>query len=479
MGTLTATTLEGETTGLPAAAVEELADRALGPVVTPDHPGYEEARNVWNGMIDRRPAVVVRCAGTADVIRAVRFAREHDLLLAVRGGGHNVAGTGTCDGGLVVDLSAMRGVRVDPEGRTARVQGGATWRDVDHETQAYGLATPGGVYSKTGVAGLTLGGGLGWLRRKHGLACDNLVSADVVTPDGERVRASETEHPDLLWALRGGGGNFGVVTSFEFRLHEVGPEVMFAAVMYPAGRAADLLPVWRDFMEGAPDEVSGEAAFWTVPGMEAFPPEARGRDVLVVAALHCGDPRDGEQVLRPLRELAEPVLDMSAVAPYEEVQTTFDPFFPAGEQRYYWKSLRLDRLDDDVVGAIVEHASARPSPDTLVPIWHHGGAMRRVGPGETAFGDRSAPYLLSLDSTWTDPAADEENVAWTRAVWEDMQRFSTGGTYLNFPGLGEEGERLVRGAYGANFERLARVKAEYDPDNVLRVNQNVRPAADG
>jgi FAD/FMN-containing dehydrogenase len=476
MNSLTVATLEVEPVRLSAETVRELSDRVLGPVVTPDQSGYREARRVWNGMIDERPGLVVRCRGAADVIRAVRFAREHELLVAVRGGGHNVAGTGTCDGGLVIDLSPMRSVRVDPQDRTVRAQGGATWRDVDHETQAFGLATPGGVVSETGIAGFTLGGGLGWLRRKYGLTCDNLIAADVVTADGELVRTSETERPDLFWALRGGGGNFGIVTSLEYRLHEVGPEVMFAAVMYPFEQAGELLPAWRDFVEEAPEEVSAEALFWTVPDVDTFPEEARGRKVFIVAALHCGDWREGERVLKPLRELDEPVLDLSAVAPYEEVQTMFDPFFPAGEKRYYWKSLRLERLDDDVIAAIVDHAASRPSPDTIVPIWHHGGAMSRVGPAETAFGDRSAPYLLSLDSTWTDSDDDQANVEWTREVWRDMQRFSTRGSYLNFPGMGEEGERLVRDAYGANYERLTRVKAEYDPDNFFRVNQNIEPA---
>lgn len=453
------------------------ADRLQGPLLQPTSDGYDDARRVWNGMIDKRPALIARCAGVADVVEAVNFCREHEVLLAVRGGGHNVAGTATCDGGLVLDLSSMRGVHVDPQARTARVEGGATFRDLDRETQIFNLATPGGVVSTTGVAGLTLGGGLGWLRRKYGLTADNLLSADVVKADGEIVRASEIEHPDLFWALRGGGGNFGVVTSFEFRLHEVGPRVMFAAVMYPFERAHELLPKWRDFMSEAPEEVSAEALFWTVPEVDAFPDEAHARPVFVVAALHCGDWKEGERILQPLREFAEPILDLSTVAPYEEIQTLFDPFFPAGEQRYYWKSLRLDGLDDDVMNAIIEHAATRPSSKTIIPIWHHGGAMSQIGPEESAFGDRSAPYLLSLDSTWKDPADDEENVEWTRDVWNDMQRFSTGGMYLNFPGMGEEGDRLVRSAYGANYERLARIKARYDPDNVFRMNENIEPAS--
>ena len=408
MDSVAVTTREREQSTLSADALEGLRQRLHGPLLTPDRPGYEDARQVWNGMIDREPGLVARCTGTADVIEAVRYARQRDLLVAVQGGGHNVAGTGTCDGGILIDLSMMRGIRVDPENRTARVQAGATWRELDHETQAFGLATPGGIISTTGVAGLTLGGGIGWLRRKHGLTCDNLVSADVVTADGELLRASEDRNPDLFWALRGGGGNFGVVTSFEFRLHEVGPEVMFAVTMYPAARARELLPVWRDFMDDVPEEVSGEALFWTIPHVEAFPEEARGQEVFMVAALHCGDPEEGERTLRPLRQLADPVLDLSAVQPFEDVQTAFDPFFPAGERRYYWKSLRLDRLDEEVIDAVVDHGTSRPSPDTVVPIWHHGGAMSRVEPGATAFAvtPRGAiSFAIDLVRAMTPPLA--------------------------------------------------------------------------
>ena len=476
MNALSATALDEPDVTLDADAVEGLAARLRGSLLTEGDAGYDDARTIWNGMIDERPALIARCSGTADVLHAVRFARENELLTAVRGGGHNVAGHAVCDGGLMIDLSAMNGVRVDPAERTVRVEGGATWGDVDHETQVHGLATPGGVVSTTGVAGLTLGGGMGWLRRKHGLACDNLVSADVVTADGELVTASAAEHPDLLWGLKGGGGNFGVVTSFEFELHEVGPEVAFAAVMYPMKEAAELFPAWRDFMASAPEAITSQAILWTVPEHEAFPEAARGRDVFVTGALYAGDPDKGERALRPLRELSDPVLDMSGVVPYTFVQTSFDRFYPAGEGRYYWKSTDLDRLDGDVVEALVRHGRERPSPRTHLIIWHQGGAMERVPADATAFGDRSAPYTLTIDSTWFDAARDEENVSWTRAVWEDLQRFSTGGLYLNFPGLGEEGEELVRSAYGAGYERLVRLKREWDPDNLFRMNQNIEPS---
>jgi len=457
--------------------VEALDEHLRGPLLQEGDDGYDAARQVWNGMIDKRPALIARCTGTADVMDAIRFAREHDLLVAVRGGGHNVSGNAVCEGGLMVDLSPMNGVHVDPEALVARVEGGATWGNVDRETQAFGLATPGGVVSTTGVAGLTLGGGLGWLRRKYGLSCDNLRSADVVTAAGERVTASADENSDLFWGLRGGGGNFGVVTSFEFELHEVGPEVMFAAVMYPMEEAGRLLPAWRDFMAGAPEEVSSQAMLWTVPEMEGLPEEAQGRPVCMMGALYSGDPEEGRQVLAPLRELSDPVLDMSSVMPYTAVQTSQDHFYPESELQYYWKSTELERLDDEVIDALLDHAAERPSPRTHLIVWHQGGAMRRVGPDETAFGDRSAPYLLTLDSTWFDPARTEENVAWTREVWEDMQRFSGGGLYLNIAGMSEDGEDLVRSAYGSTYDRLVELKNRWDPDNLFRMNQNIEPTA--
>ena len=459
---------------LAGRAVQRLAGRFGGALLQPGDAGYDAARRVWNGLIDRRPALIARCTSIEDVRQAVAFAREHELDIAVRGGGHNVAGHAVCDDGLVIDLSPMRGIHVDPEKQRARAEGGTTWADLDAATEPFGLATPGGVVSTTGIAGLTLGGGIGWLRRKYGLSCDNLLAADVVTADGGLVRAGETENADLLWGLRGGGGNFGIVTAFEYRLHAVGPTVAFAGTMYPAEEAAALLPRWRDFMDAAPDEISSHALFWTVPAGAAFPPALHGRAVVIVVALYSGDWQTGERHLKPLRTLGTPLLDMSRPRPYVEVQTLFDAFFPPG-WFYYWKSLRLARLDADVIDAVIGHAAARPSPHTLIPIWHHGGAMARPAPEATAFGDRSASFLLSLDTTWTDPRATDENIAWTRAAWHDLQRFSTGGLYLNFPGMGEDNESLVRGAYGTNYDRLARLKQTYDPDNVFHCNQNIVP----
>jgi FAD/FMN-containing dehydrogenase len=445
--------------------------------LTPDDPGYDEARAVRNGLIDRRPALIIRCNGAADVVAAVNFARDRGLLVSVRGGGHNVAGNAVNDGGLVIDLSAMRGVWVDPEARTVRVQGGATWGDVDRETQLYGLATPGGVISTTGVAGLTLHGGWGWLRRKYGYSVDNLLAVDIVTADGQPRRASETENPDLFWAVRGAGSNFGVVTSFEFRLHPLGPMVALAAPFYALEDAEQVLPAWRDFMAASSEDVASNALFWGIPAVEAFPAELHGRAVLILATMYAGDATEGEQVLQPLRELATPLLDLSGTMPYATLQSAFDPFFPKG-WLYYWKSLYLDRLDEEVVPAIVRYAAERPTPNALMALWNlGGGAARRVGAEATAFGSREAPYLLSFDTTWTDPADTERNIAWTRTAWADMRRFGGGGLYLNFAGFGEEKEALVRASYGPNYERLATLKAQYDPHNLFRMNQNIQPMA--
>jgi FAD/FMN-containing dehydrogenase len=456
----------------PAAA---LAEHVTGEVITPEHPEYEPARRVWNAMIDKRPAVIARCASAEDVAAAVRFATERGLRLAVRGGGHNVAGTASVDGGLVIDLSAMRGVRIDPSAGTVHVQGGATWADVDRVTAPLGLATPGGVVSETGVAGLALSGGVSHQRRRDGMTVDNLVSAEVVLADGRRVRASADENADLHWALRGGGGNFGVVTSFELRLHELGPEVFGVNVAYPIEDASRVLSGWRDAVAGAPDELSTAGLIWSLPVDPALPAELHGAPYVGVAGMWAGDPDEGERASQALRELATPLLDMSGRVPYLEFQQSLDPFFPAGVRRY-WKALYLDGYPDAAVDLTVGWSKVRPSADTLVIVRHCGGAMARVGADETAFGDRSSEWMLSIDSSWHDPAEDEANVEYTRAFWDAAAAFSDGKTYFNFPGLFEEGEDAVRASYGDNHSRLARIKAAYDPDNRFRPGQNIRPA---
>ncbi|MBA3414874.1 MAG: FAD-binding oxidoreductase [Chloroflexia bacterium] len=458
-------------------AIEALRADFRGELVAPGSPGYEETRHVRNGLIDRHPVLIARCSGTADVVAAVNFACEHDLLVSVRGGGHNVAGTATNDGGIVIDLAPMRGVRVDPAARTVRVQGGATWGDVDRETQLFDLATPGGNVSTTGVGGLTLHGGWGWLRRKYGYSIDNLLSVDIVTADGQVRIASETENPDLFWAVRGAGSNFGVVTSFEFRLHEVGPLVAVASPFYALEDAERVLPAWRDYLSTAPDEVSSNLLLWSIPAVESFPTELHNLAVVILAAVYAGPAEEGEEVLRPLRELATPLLDLSGQWLYTALQGGFDPLFPAG-RLYYWKSLYLNDFDDETMAATIRYARDRPTPMSLLGLWPlGGGAASRVGAEATAFGRRDVPYLISFDTTWEDPAETERCLAWTRAAWADMRRLGPGGLYLNFAGFGEEKEELVRAGYGANYDRLVELKTRYDPGNLFRMNQNIRPRA--
>jgi FAD/FMN-containing dehydrogenase len=446
-----------------------------GDVLQPGDIGYDEARAIWNGLIDRRPALIVRCTGAADVVDAVDFAREHGLTLSIRGGGHNVAGNAVNDDGLVIDLSRMRGVHVDPATQTVRAQGGATLGDIDRETQLFGRAVPFGVVSATGVAGLTLHGGIGHLRRKYGLTIDNLRSVDIVTADGQLRSASATENQDLFWAVRGAGSNFGVVTSFEFDTYPVGPMVMVGAVFYPLDEAPKLIPAWRDYMASAPEELSSLAICVSVPPAEPFPPHLHGTPVLIVIGVHSGSVEDGEPVVQPLRELGEPLLDLSGPWPWLGLQSGFDALYPNGGF-YYWKSRMVSELTEELIDEIVEFSGRRPSPLSDIVIWHHGGAMNRVGDSETAYAGRGADFLVAGEISWSDPALNDEAIAFGREFWNAIARHSTGGVYLNFPGLGEEKDDLVRAGYGPNYDRLAALKAEYDPDNLFRNNLNIAPA---
>jgi FAD/FMN-containing dehydrogenase len=462
-----------------AQAIEGLRERLRGPVLVPGQEGYDAARRVNNAMIDRRPAVIVRCTGAADVIEAVTFAREHRLTVSIRGGGHNVAGSAVCEGGLMIDLSLMDGVRVDPHARTVRVQGGAAWGAVDRETQVFGLATPSGYVSTTGVAGFTLGGGYGALRRKYGMTCDSLLSADVVTADGRLITASASENEDLYWALRGGGGNFGVVTSFEFACYPVGPTIFMCGVMYPAEDAAMVLRGWRDFMATAPEELSSNALIWSLPDVEAFPPHARGRQVIIVASMVPGGSMDeAARLVQPLRELATPLLDLSGPVPYTAAQAAFDPLLPYGVRRAYWKAIDLVGLSDELIDKIAAAGLSRPHPASLIPVWHFGGAMSRVEPTATAFWRRQTPFMISFDGAWDDAADDARCIAWVRARIDDMRPYSDGGQYVNFAGSGDEQDIPRRAAYGGNYDRLAAIKAKYDPTNLFRMNINITPAAE-
>jgi FAD/FMN-containing dehydrogenase len=435
---------------------------------------YDMARAVWTGAIDRRPQLIARCIGATDVVAAVRFARDNDLSIAIRGGGHNVAGTAVCDDGIVIDLSAMRAVRVDPVGRRAWVQGGALWGDVDRETQAHGLATTGGIVSHTGVAGLTLGGGVGWLMRKHGLTVDNLEAVDVVTADGERLRASENEHPDLFWGLRGGGGNFGVVTSFEFRLHSVGPTVLAGPIFWDASDAREVLRFYRDFIGDAPDELGTVVRFGTAPPLPVIPADLHWRPVVMVGICYAGPIEDGERWLRPLRACRSPLLDLVAPTPYVGFQSALDSTVVHG-WNYYWKSTHLRELTDDVIEVIVQHAFSCSSVRSYVAMFHLEGAVSRVAEGVTAFGNRQASHAITLDGVWqSGEDLGERETAWTRKFFAALGRFRDG-VYVNFLG-GDEDPSRVREAFGDSvYARLAEVKTMYDPDNVFHHNQNIRP----
>lgn len=461
---------------LPTDVIDQLRSQMAGTVIDPTHAEYDSARRVWNGMIDRFPVAVARCNGVADVVAAVRFARHHALPLAIRGGGHNVAGFGTCDGGLVIDLSPMRSIRVEPQSKIVRVEGGATWAEVDRETQPFGLAVPGGIVSTTGVAGLTLGGGQGWLRRTYGMTCDSLISADIVTAEGELLVVDEDHNADLLWALRGGGGNFGVVTSFEFRLHPAGPMLAFACPIFPSEDAPKVLASMRDFAENAVDELNISATWWTIPPVPDFPSELHGEPVFSLGAIYVGPPEKGERVLQPLREIAEPLLDLSGTLPYTALQKLYDPFFPGRDLRYYWKSIYLDRLDDLAVNTIAVRADARPSSQSMVALWLLGGALERVEASATATGARNAPFVLEILADWESPGDDEVNIDWTRELYSAMEPFSTGKPNLNFPGFGGEADE-THAALADNWDRLVDVKRRYDPDNLFHLNQNIDPEA--
>ncbi|QLG62126.1 FAD-binding oxidoreductase [Halorarum salinum] len=460
---------------IPDERIERFEAGLHGNLIRPGDVDYDDARTVWNGMIDRHPALIARCRGVGDVIAAVNFARENDLLVAVRGGGHNVAGTAVCDDGLVVDLSEMRGVRVDPDARTAWVQAGATWADVDHETQAFGLATPGGLVSETGVAGLTLGGGLSHLRCKHGLTCDNLSSMDLVTADGDYLTASEDENADLFWGLRGGGGNFGVVTGFEFDLHPVGPEVAMCLAFYSGDRMAECLRAYREYVASAPEEVSTLTTAGVMPDEELFPADAVDEAKIGIVGCHAGPVGEGQRALTPLRDLDEPIADFSGSMPYVELQRLFDEDYPDG-MRYYWKSLYLDGLSGSAIERIAYWTDVAPSPLSTVDVWQLGGAIERVDVEDSAFAGRHAPFLLGVEANWERPEDDDANVEWVRDCLDDMRQFSDGSVYLNFPGFLEGGDELMRSTFGPTYERLVALKNEYDPTNLFSLNQNITPS---
>ncbi len=468
-----------ETFGLDEAAVRDLKNslrgelvRPRGELIRPGDPSFDEHRKVWNGSIDRFPALIARCAGVADVISALRFARRTGLETAVRSGGHSFPGLSVCDGGVVIDLGLMKGIRVDPEAQTVRAQAGVLIGELDRETQAFGLAVPGGIVTHTGLSGLTLGGGIGWLMRKHGLTIDQLLSVDLVTAAGELVRASRDENPDLFWGVRGGGGNFGIVTEFEFRLNRVGPIVLAGPVFWAMEDSPELLRFYRDWIADAPDDLTTIVIHRKAPPLPYVPTELHGKPVVAIACCYAGSVEEGEKVVRPLKEFGSPVLDLCEPKPYLTHQTMFDPTFPHGRW-YYFRACDVTELSDEVIDITVDHASRISSPLTAFPIWQMGGAVARVGDDETAFSGRAAGHTFNISGMTDAVEGFAEEREWVRDFWSALEPYHTS-VYTNF--LMDEGEERIREAYGADkYDRLKVLKQKYDPDNFFRLNQNIPP----
>ncbi|HEX3272067.1 MAG TPA: FAD-binding oxidoreductase [Ktedonobacterales bacterium] len=463
---------QNSATALDNATVEEFRARLRGKLIQPGDAAYDEARKVYNGMIDKRPGLIARCVDAADVIASVNFAREHHLLLAIRGGGHNGPGMATCDDGLVIDLSEMKGIHVDPKQRTVRVAGGATWGDVDHATHAFGLATPSGFISTTGVGGLTLGGGIGYLARTYGLSLDNLLSVDMVLADGSYVTASADEHPDLFWAVRGGGGNFGVVTSFVFRLHEVST-VYGGPIFWPLDQAKELLVFWRDYITNAPRDINGWFGFVTVPPVPLFPEQFHLKKMCVIVWCYTGPLDQAEKRFAPIRAFGTPAIDAAGPVPWPMLQQLFDGLYPPGLQ-WYWKADFFNDLSDQAIELHTKYAEQLPTMHSTMHLYPVSGAVHDVGKDETAFNFRNANFAEVMVGVDPDPANNERMIAWARNYWTALHPYSAGGGYINM--IMDEGQDLVRAAYGENYDRLAQIKAKYDPDNLFRVNQNIIPA---
>lgn len=456
---------------LDAATITDYRAKLRGELIEPSDERYEEARRVYNGMIDRRPALIARCVDVADVIASVNFAREHALVLAVRGGAHNGPGLGTCDDGLVIDLSAMNGVRVDPEARTVRAEGGCVWGAVDHAAHPFGLTTPSGFISTTGVGGLTLGGGIGYLARTYGLTIDNLLGVDMVLADGRYVTADSEHHPDLFWAVRGGGGNFGVVTSFLFRLHPVS-NVYGGPMLWPLEQAAELLAFWRDFIKSAPEDINGWFGFLTVPPVAPFPEHLHMQKMAGIVWCYTGPLEQAEERFKVIRAFGTPLVDFAGPIPWPALQSMFDALYPRGLQ-WYWKADFFNDLDDQTIALHVKYGSQLPTPFSTMHIYPINGAAHRVGTGDTAFSYRDATFAEVIVGVDPDPSNNERMIQWARDYWMALHPFSAGGGYINM--MMVEGEEQVKAAYRDNYERLAKVKAQYDPTNLFSVNQNIAP----
>lgn len=470
MRELRLTTRTGGVTAVERAVAEGFRSGLRGEMLCPGDPGYDAARTIWNAMIDRRPGVIARCVAVADVIRSVDFARAHDLLVAVRAGGHNVSGNAVCEGGFMIDLSPLKGTLVDPIQRTVRAEAGLTWGELDAVTQSDALATTGGLVTTTGIAGLTLGGGQGWLMRKYGLTCDNLLSVDLVTADGKLLTASPHENQDLFWGLRGGGGNFGVATSFTYQLHRVGPTVLGGLIAYPMGRTKEILQFYRDFTSHAPDELTAHAVLTILPTDGITP-------IVAIVVCYCGPLQEGERVVRPLKALGAPLADTIAPTAYTTIQQILDSTNPPSGYRWYYKSNFLMGLSDEAIAVMRARCEALPSPLSRILVEHHGGAMARVGQEETPYRYRDGKYNVVVITGWTDPADDAANIEWARATLGALEPFSADGVYVNYLDA-DDGPRRVEAAYGAaSYRRLVGLKNVYDPDNFFRLNHNIKPTA--
>ena len=466
--------LEGREIELKPDAFDGLKMRLRGPVFAPGDVGYEESRTVWNAMIDRKPAVVARCLGIADVIACVKFARENDILLCIKGGGHNIAGLATADGALMLDMSLMRGVWVDPKRKVAHAQAGCLLGDVDRETQVHGLAAVLGFVSLTGIAGLTLGGGFGYLTRRWGWTADNVVGMDVVTADARLVRASSDENADLFWGLRGGGGNFGVVTGIDYALQPVGPEIVGGVVAWPASEARKVLELYRTVAEKAPPELTLIALLRPAPPAPWLPKEMQGKPIVALLACYSGRPEDGEKLVAPIKSFGKPIGDVLERRPYAQLQSLLDATQPKG-RRYYWKSEYLPRIEPALCEKVIEHAARIQSPHSAIILFQIEGALNRLEEGHSPVGNRDARYVLNITGSWEKADEDRANIEWTREAWNDMKRFSTGGTYINFL-TEDEGAERIEAALGKGLVRLAEVKSKWDPQNVFRTNRNIKPA---
>lgn len=461
-------------TSMKSDVIDNFKSTLRGELLQAGEPGYDDARKIWNAMIDRRPAMIVRCAGVADVRRCVAFARDHDILLAIRGGGHNIAGNALCEGGLVIDLSRMKSVRIDPQARKAYVEAGALLADFDHEAQEFGLATPLGINSTTGVAGLTLGGGFGWLTRKYGLSADNLVAAEMVSADAERIRVSASENPDLFWAIRGGGGNFGVVTLFEFNLHPVGPQVLSGLIVYPFDQAKTVLTRYREFVDGMPDDLTVWAVLRQAPPLPFLPPAMHGKEIVALAVCYAGKPEDGMPLIEPLRGFGQPCGEHVGVQPYTAWQKTFDPLLTPG-QRNYWKSHNFTALADGAIDEIIRYVNNLPGPECEIFLGVLGGQANRVLPDATAYAHRDALYVMNVHTRWADPADDQRCISWAREFFDAAAPYASGSVYVNF--LTADESARIGAAYGKNYDRLVQVKNAIDPRNLFRQNQNIKPSA--